>query len=64
MVVIKGFWVLFCNTKHNVHRFKLNWHRLKIMIVESLSYNFTCWGAIGFEKRVKQCHKNTFYMLK
>ena len=26
----------FCNTKHNVHRFTLNLHRLKIMIVESL----------------------------
>ena len=26
----------FCNTKHNVHRFTLNLHRLKIMIVESV----------------------------
>ena len=28
--------VTFCNTKHNVHRFTLNLHRLKIMIVESV----------------------------
>ena len=48
----------FCKTKHNVHRFKLNLHRLKIMIVESLP---SCWGAIVFEKWVKQCHKNTFF---
>ena len=26
----------FCDTKHNVHRFTLNLHRLKIMIVESV----------------------------
>ena len=25
----------FCNTKHNVHKFTLNLHRLKIMIVAS-----------------------------
>ena len=26
----------FCNTKHDVHRFTLNLHRLKLMIVESV----------------------------
>ena len=30
---------ILCNTKHNVHRLKLNLHRLKIMIVESLHVN-------------------------
>ena len=28
----------FSNTKHNVHRFTLNVHGLKIMIIQSLSY--------------------------
>ena len=27
---------IFCNTKHNVHRFTLNFHCLKIMIAESV----------------------------
>ena len=34
---LKGF-VLFPNKKHNVHRFTLNLHSLKIMIVESLKF--------------------------
>ena len=52
----------FCNTKHNVHRFTLNLHRLKIMIVESVPSNISCWGAVVFEKLVKQCHENTFFL--
>ena len=54
----------FCNTKHNVHRFTLNLHRLKIMIVESFPENISCWGAVVFEKRVKQCNENTFLQAK
>ena len=45
---------------HNVHRITLHSHSLKIMIVESFSENMTCWGAVVFEKRVKQCHGNNF----
>ena len=33
---------------------------LKIMIVESFPSNITYWGAVVFEKWVKQCHENTF----
>ena len=29
--------VLFCNTKHNVHRLTLNLQSLKIMMVESIT---------------------------
>ena len=50
----------FCNTKPNVHRFTLNLHSLKIMIVESFPVNIRCWGAVVFEKWVIQCHENTF----
>ena len=54
----------FCNTKHNVHRFTLNLHRLKIMTVESVPEIISCWGAVVFEKLVKQCHENTFLHAK
>ena len=54
----------FWNTKHNGHRFALNLQQLKIMIVEGFSQNITCWGAVVFQKLVKQCHKYLFYMLK
>ena len=30
------------------------------MIVESFPSNITYWGAVVFEKWVKQCHENTF----
>ena len=33
---------------------------LKIMIVESLPSNLTYWGAVVFEKWVKQCYENMF----
>ena len=52
-LILKDY-VLFPNTKHNVHRFTLNLHSLKIMIVESFPWNFTYWGAVVFEKWVKQ----------
>ena len=52
------------NTKHNVHRLTLNLHSLKIMMVDSLSLNISCWGAVVFEKWVKQCYESMFYMLK
>ena len=48
----KGY-VLFPNKKHNVHRYKLNLHSLKIIIVESFPWNFTYWDAVVFEKWVK-----------
>ena len=53
----------FCmsqDKKHNVHRFKLNLHSLKIMIEESFPENITCRGAVVFGKWVKQCHENNF----
>ena len=30
------------------------------MMVESFPWNNTCWGAVVFEKSVKQFHKNNF----
>ena len=50
-------YVLFSNTKHNVHRFTLNLNSLKIMIVESFPENITYLGAVVFG--VKQCHRNS-----
>ena len=47
---------------HNVHRITLHSHSLKIMIVESFSENIACWGAVVFEKWVKQCHENNFHL--
>ena len=47
---IKGStaYVLFPNTKHNVHRFTLNLHSLKIMIVLVLtSYAMICYDDYG-----------------
>ena len=35
----------FLYTKHNVHRITFNSRSLRIMMVESFSYNITCWGA-------------------
>ena len=34
------------------------------MIVESVPQNISCWGAVVFEKWVKQCHENTFLHAK
>ena len=30
------------------------------MIVESFPGTITCWGAVVFEKLVKECHGNNF----
>ena len=46
-VHLKGMY-FFLTKKHNVHRFTLNLHSLKIMIVESFPWNFTYWGAVVF----------------
>ena len=54
----------FGHTHHNVHRFTLNLHLLKIIKVERLPENINCWGAVVFEKWVKLCHENTFFKLK
>ena len=48
----------FCNKKHNVHRFTLSLHSLKIMIVESLPSNYT------FSEMTETSQENTFHMLK
>ena len=54
MFALKGIIMYFFQTKkHNVHRFTLNLHSLKIMIVESFPWNFNYWGAVVFEKLVK-----------
>ena len=54
MFALKGIIMYFFQTKkHNVHRFTLNLHSLKITIVESFPWNFTYWGAVVFEKFVK-----------
>ena len=45
--LLKGL-VLFPNTKHNVHRFALNLHSLKIMIVESFPRNVTLLRCCSF----------------
>ena len=39
--VIKGSMYFLLDKKHNVHRFSLNSHSLKIMIVESFPENIT-----------------------
>ena len=53
----------FCWTKnHNVHRFTLNSHSLKIMIVKGFPANITYWGAVVFEKWVKQWHENNCHL--
>ena len=44
----------------NVHRFTLNSHSLKIMTLDSVPKNIICWGAVVFEKWVKQCHENNW----
>ena len=41
----------------NVHRFTLNLHGLKIMIVESFPSNITNWDCVVIEKWVKQVTK-------
>ena len=51
--VLKGIMYFVLTKKLNVHRFTLNLHSLKIMIVESFPWNFTYWGAVVFEKWVK-----------
>ena len=50
---LKGFGYL-----QNVHWFTLNLHGLKMMIVESFPSNNTYWGAVVFEKWVKQSQNN------
>ena len=54
-LMFKGSMYFLSDKKHNVHRFTLNSHSL---IVESFPGNITCWGAVVFEKQVKQCHEN------
>ena len=39
---LKGSMYFLQDTKHNVHRFTLNLHSLKIMMVESFPLNITC----------------------
>ena len=51
---------IYIKLVQNVHRFTLNLQGLKIMIAESFPSNITYWGAVVFEKWVKQCHENTF----
>ena len=34
------------------------------MTVEIVSKNISCWGAVVFEKWVKQCHEYTFIHAK
>ena len=53
----------FCNTKHIIHRFTLNLHGVKIMILKAY-LNISCWGAVIFEKWVKQCHESKFLHAK
>ena len=45
---LKGVCTFCRRKKHNVHRFTLNLHSLKIMIVESFPENITYRGAIVF----------------
>ena len=58
--IVKGVGT-FCNIKHNVHRFTLNLHGLKIMMIESFPQNIFCWRAVFFY-RIEQCLTN--YMNK